>query len=98
MIFEDPRKVLIDVEGLEWNPGVPMAKAIQLAQESLENTPDEINFNVILTGNSASRFHFIKTILTSLGLPNDEADKFLLQSGVEQQIRSLAERSKSQDE
>lgn len=98
MMFNDPRNVLMDVEGLEWNPEVPLAKAIQLAKESLENTPSEIDINIKLTGNSAARFHFINTILTALGLPDDESKKFLLQSGIEQQIRALAERSSLNNE
>lgn len=92
-MFEDPRKVLMDVEGLEWDPKISIAKAIDLATEALQNPPVEIEFSVKLTGTSAGRFHFIKTIMTALGLPNEEADKFLLMSGVEQQFRMLAEKA-----
>ena len=67
-MIKDPRNVLIDVEGMEWDPQIPVAKAIELATEALQNYPSEIEFKVTLTGASASRFHFIKTILTSLGL------------------------------
>ena len=97
-MIKDPRNVLIDVEGMEWDPQIPVAKAIELATEALQNYPSEIEFKVTLTGASASRFHFIKTILTSLGLPPEEADKYLIQSGVENQIRALAERSSKTDE
>jgi len=97
-MIKDPRNVLVDVEGIEWDPQVPVAKAIELATEALENYPSEIELNVKLTGSSAHRFHFIKTILASLGLPSEEADKYLVQCGVENQIRTLAERSSKTDE
>ncbi len=97
-MIKDPRNVLFDVEGIEWDPQVPVAKAIELATEALENYPSEIELNIKLTGSSAHRFHFIKTILTSLGLPSEEADKYLLQCGVENQIRTFAERSSKTDE
>lgn len=97
-MFENPRQVLTHVEGVEWNPEVPIAKAIQLATEALENYPEQIDLNITLTGSSAKRFHFMKTILTALGLPDEHADKFLLASGVEQQIKMMAERSRIQNE
>ena len=97
-MIKDPRNVLIDVEGMEWEPQIPVAKAIELATEALQNYPSEIEFKVTLTVFSAHRFHFIKTILTSLGLPPEEADKYLIQSGVENQIRALSERSSKTNE
>ena len=89
--MNDPNKVLVPVEEMEWNPEVPLAQALAMAEEALKNHPEEIEFNVTLTKAFAARFHFIKTILTSLGLPPDEADKFILHSGIESQIQKLAE-------
>lgn len=90
-MFEDPTKVLIPIEDMEWNPEVPVAEALKKAKEALSNPPDTLEFKVTLTGTYASRLHFIKTILTSLGMPDYEADKYLLQCGIEYQLRKLSE-------
>lgn len=97
-MIKDPNKVLIPVENLEWEPTVSIATAIQKAETALMNAPEEININITLTGHTASRYHFISTLMTSLGLPLDETNKFLLQSGVESEIIRLQESvSKSND-
>jgi len=97
-MIKDPNEVLIPVDGIDWEPKVPVAVAIKNAEEALLNSPQEINININLTGNSASRYNFIKTLMTSLGLPEDETNIFLLQAGVELEIKRLQESlSKSND-
>jgi hypothetical protein len=90
-MIKDPNEVLIPVDGIDWEPKVPVAEAIKNAEEALLNSPQEINININLTGNSASRYNFIKTLMTSLGLPEDETNIFLLQAGVELEIKRLQE-------
>jgi hypothetical protein len=90
-MIEDPTKVLIPIEDMEWNPEVPVSEALKRAKEALADPPESIEFKVTLTGTYASRLHFIKTILTSLGMPDHEADKYLLQCGIEYQLRKLSE-------
>lgn len=89
-MFEDPKKVLIPVD-VEWNPERPVAEAIVLAEEALKDDIDSVDFSVKLTGIFASKFHFIKVLLSSLGMPDDEIDLYILQSGIEAQFRKLAE-------
>ena len=97
-MIKDPNEVLLPVDGIEWEPTVSIANAIQNAENALMNAPEEININIKLTGHTASRYHFILTLMTSLGLPEDEANKFLFQSGVEAEIIRLQESvSKSND-
>lgn len=90
-MIKDPNQVLLPIDDLEWEPTVPASIAIKNAEEALLNSPEEININITLTGSSASRYNFIKTLMTSLGLPENETNKFLLQSGVELEIKKLQE-------
>jgi hypothetical protein len=90
-MLKDPNQVLLPVEGLDWEPSVPISVAIKNAEEALMNSPEEININIKLTGPNASRYNFIKTLMTSLGLPEDETNMFLIQTGVETEIRRLQE-------
>jgi len=91
MNFENPNNVLIPVEGLEWNPERPIDEAIKMAEEALKTSVDEINFDVKLKGHYANKFHFIKTLLLSLGMPESEINSYLLCSGIEEQFRKLAQ-------
>jgi hypothetical protein len=91
MMIDDPNKVLMPVEGLEWNPERPVAEAVKLAEEALRANVDTIDFEVKLTGTFASKFHFIKTLLESFGMPDSEIDLYILQSGIEAQFKKLAE-------
>jgi hypothetical protein len=54
----------------------------------LANIPDEISVNVILKGEGAKKFHFVKSILTSAypELDEDDIDKFIVRSGVEREM------------
>lgn len=90
-MIEDPNKVLIPVEGLEWNPERSVAEAVKLAEEALKTNVDSIDFEVKLTGTFAAKFHFIKTLLSSFGMPDSEIDLYILQSGIEAQFKKLAE-------
>ncbi len=90
-MIEDPNKVLMPVEGMEWNPERPIAEAVKLAEEALKTSVDSIDFNVTLTGKFAAKFHFIKTLLSSFGMPENEIDLYILQSGIEAQFKKLAE-------
>jgi hypothetical protein len=90
-MFEDPNKVLVPIEGLEWNPETPVAEAVKLAEEALKATIDSIEFKVELKGTFAYKYHFIKVLLSSLGMPDNEIDNYILYSGIESQFRKLAE-------
>ncbi len=90
-MIEDPNKVLIPVEGLEWNPERSVAEAVKLAEEALKTNVDSIDFEVKLTGTFAAKLHFIKTLLSSFGMPDSEIDLYILQSGIEAQFKKLAE-------
>lgn len=88
--MNDRNKVLIPVD-FEWNPERPVSEAVKIAEEALQNRVEKIDFNVELTGSFAQKFHFIKTLMSSLGMPEPEVDKYILQSGIEAQFRKLAE-------
>jgi hypothetical protein len=90
-MIEDPNKVLVPIEGLEWNPETPIAEAIKLAEEALKVKIDTIDFKVELKGTFAYKYHFIKVLLSSLGMPDVEIDNYILYSGIEAQFRKLAE-------
>jgi hypothetical protein len=92
-MIEDPNKVLVPVDDLEWNPERPISEAIKIAEESLKTRIDKIDFAVELSGTFANKFHFIKTLLSSLGMPDSEIDLYILCSGIEEQFRKLAEGS-----
>jgi|AACY02.5.fsa_nt_gi hypothetical protein len=90
-MIEDPNKVLVPVDDLEWNPERPISEAIKIAEESLKTRVDKIDFAVELSGTFANKFQFIKTLLSSLGMPDNEIDTYILCSGIEEQFRKLAE-------
>ena len=54
----------------------------------LSKIPEEISVNVILKGEGAKKFHFVKSILTSAypELDEDDIDKFIVRSGVEREM------------
>lgn len=58
----------------------------------INNYPQEVSVNVILKGESARKFHIVKTILSNVvpELDSDDIDKFILRSGVEREIVKLA--------
>jgi len=91
MMIDDPNKVLIPIQGLEWNPERPIAEAVKLAEEALKTNVETLYFAVKLTGTFPPTFHFIKTLLQSLGMPDSEIDVYILQSGIEAQFKKLAE-------
>lgn len=90
-MLKDPNKVLMPVEGQEWNPEKPISEAVQLAEEALKTNVEKVHFEVDLTGSFASKFYFIKTLLSSFGMPEDEIDLYILQSGIEAQFKKMAE-------
>jgi len=92
-MFKNPRNKLIEVEGVDWQPTIPLDLAIAKAKEAMENPPQTIEFSTTLSGKFAERLHFVRTIMTSLGLPQNEADKFILQYGIEQQIKFMSDRA-----
>lgn len=92
-MFKNPRNKLVEIEGLEWQPTIPLDQAIAKAKLAMENSPEEVDFNVSLNGNFAAKLHFLRTLMTSLGLPENEADKFILQYGIEQQIKFMSDRA-----
>lgn len=57
-------------------------------EEKLKDLPTEVSINVILNGNSAKKFYFIKALLTSSypELLEEEIDKFIVRSGVEREL------------
>lgn len=92
-MFKNPRNKLVEVEGVEWQPTVPLDQALLKAKEAMENPPETLEFNTVLTGKFAAKLHFVKTLMTSLGLPDEEANKFILQYGIEQQIKLMSDRA-----
>ena len=71
----------------------PPISAITASLESkLENSPDEVSVNVILTGIGAARYHFAKSLLQSAypNLDSRDIDKFLVRAGAEREIERLA--------
>jgi hypothetical protein len=61
---------------------------VQALEEKLKDLPSEVSLNVILKGNAAKKFYFIKTLLTSSypELSEEEIDKFIVRSGVEREL------------
>jgi hypothetical protein len=57
-------------------------------QDDLQNTPDEIPINLILTGEGAKKFHFVKTVLfrSFPELSEEDIFKFIIRSGVEREL------------
>jgi len=92
-MFKNPRNKLVEVDGFEWQPTVPLDQALAKATEAMQNPPESIEFTTTLTGQFAAKLHFVKTLMTSLGLPDEEADKFILQYGIEQQIKFMSDRA-----
>lgn len=58
----------------------------------INNQPEEICVNVILKGESARKFHIVKTVLSNVlpELDSDDLDKFILRSGVEREFTKIA--------
>lgn len=65
--------------------------------EAVVNPPNEVSVNVILKGNSAKKFHIVKTILTSSypELDEDEIDAYIIRSGVHRELEKLSSVIKS---
>jgi molybdopterin biosynthesis enzyme len=95
-MFDNPNDVLIPLEGKEWNPEKPIAEAVELAEKALREKVDQIDITITLTGSFAAKFHFLKSILSSLGMPDNEVDLFIMQSGIENQFNKLKESIKSE--
>lgn len=70
----------------------PKTEITNELETAIINTPDELPINVILTGKSAARYHFARTLLSS-AYPNlslSDIDKFLVRGGAEREIEKLA--------
>ena len=70
---------------------------IREVNDAVVNPPDEISVNVILKGNSAKKFHIVKTILTSSypELDEDEIDAYIIRSGIHRELEKLSSVIKS---
>lgn len=71
----------------------PVTDVLRKLNEAIENSPDEISINVILTGNGAKRFHIVKTLLLASypELDEIELEKFIVRSGVERELARFSE-------
>lgn len=70
----------------------PISDITASLESKLENAPDEVAVNVILTGIGAARYHFAKSLLQSAypNLDSRDIDKFLVRAGAEREIERLA--------
>ena len=70
----------------------PLSDITTSLESKLENTPEELSINVVLTGIGAKRYHFAKSLLQSAypNLNNQDIDKFLVRAGAEREIERLA--------
>jgi len=71
----------------------PVTDILKKLNEAIENSPDEISVNVILTGNGAKRYHIVKTLLLASypELDDIELEKFIVRSGVERELARFSE-------
>ncbi len=62
-------------------------------EEALENPPEEIPINVILTGNGAKRFNLLKIIIGSSYPELDEEDiiKYIIRAGIEREFEKFSD-------
>jgi hypothetical protein len=81
----------MDSKDLDFTSPTP-SEIISNIEKELATPPKEVAINLILTGNGAKRYHFIKSILSSSypELDNEEIDKYLLRSGVERELERIA--------
>ena len=70
----------------------PVTDILKKLNEAIENSPEEISVNVILTGIGAARYHFAKSLLKSAypNLEERDIDKYLVRAGAEREIERLA--------
>ena len=73
---------------MEINPSEIMNK-INL---ELQNVPEEIAINTILTGVGAKRYHLMKTILSSMDpdIDDEEVCKYIIRSGIEREMEKIS--------
>jgi hypothetical protein len=72
------------------NPIPTVQDIIDKIKDNIKNPPDEIDINIKLTGIGAKRYYFIKKLLiASLNEEENEIDKYLIRSGVEQELLKL---------
>lgn len=59
----------------------------------LQNAPEEISINAILTGESARRYFFMKLILSSIAPEFDDEDisKYIIRSGIEREFDKISD-------
>ncbi len=58
----------------------------------LQNAPEEIAINTILTGIGAKKYHLMKTILSASNPELDEEDicKYIIRSGIEREMEKIS--------
>lgn len=61
--------------------------------EKLANIPEEISVSVILKGEGAKKYHFVKSVLSSAypELDEDDIDKFIVRSGIEREMARFSQ-------
>jgi hypothetical protein len=59
----------------------------------LQNAPEEIPVNVILTGEAAKKYYLMKTILSSVAPEFDDEDicKYIIRSGIEREMEKISD-------
>ena len=59
----------------------------------LQNAPEEIPINTILTGEAAKKYHLMKTILSSVAPEFDDEDicKYIIRSGIEREMDKISD-------
>jgi hypothetical protein len=70
---------------------------IREVNDAVMNPPSEVSVNIILKGNSAKKFHIVKTILTSSypELDEEEIDAYIVRSGIHRELEKLSSVIKS---
>ena len=70
---------------------------IREVNHAVMNPPSEVSVNIILKGNSAKKFHIVKTILTSSypELDEEEIDAYIVRSGIHRELEKLSSIIKS---
>ena len=70
---------------------------IREVNDAVMNPPSEVSVNIILKGNSAKKFHIVKTILTSSypELDEEEIDAYIVRSVIHRELEKLSSIIKS---
>jgi hypothetical protein len=73
---------------MKFNP----SEILNKINSELQNTPDEISINVILTGIGAKKFHLVKTIVSNTNPEFDEEEiyKYIIRSGIEREMEKIS--------